>query len=384
MTDEMTTARWVVLRWLPCMALAVALGVAAGGFRAAVGFLVGLQGMLVMGVLGWFVGRAGRGDPDRYWSFRQRIWLSLTVATVLGVAQVVVLSLIRGGPYDGPVEWLGNVVDGRLSEAGASVGGTGQVYRGYRLVLTGPAWVFFTLLDLLLGAFLFLATTVAGLGPSAAADGDAEAEGDDRAPHPCPACGRGGDEGDRACPGCGLDLAAHRSALSPAPSPRRGSRSAGFLLLATLAVLGVAAAAAVTWHRLATASDVLSLDNLHRNQRLVGRWQIVAGDGLESIPAEQRRFRVEILGMDDLVAVSEAERAFLIRLGPVGRRGEAFSGRLEPGPSFAWFSVPSTFGLSFGLEVEARVAADDASMRLVVERRVGEKRAFTARRVAAR
>jgi hypothetical protein len=380
-TQEMSIPRWILVRWVPCMVLAAAAGAVAGVFRAGVGFVVGIQGMLVMGILGYVVGRLGRGDPDRHWLFPQRIWLSLTVAVVFGVVHVLVLSLLRAGPYDGPVEWLGEVVGGRVSEAGAGVGATGHVLHGYSLNLTGPAWVLFTLLDLLLGAFLFLATCIAGLSPSAG--GDEVEEPDDAA---CPACGRRRLEGARFCEGCGRELPAPVAAPAPAPAaePTRGSRAAGLLLVAVLAFVGAAVAGVAAWHQRTTASDVLSLDNLHRNQRLVGRWEIAAGDGLAAIPAEQRRFAVKLLGMDDIAAISEVENAFLISLRPVGRRGETFEGRLEPGESFAWFKLPASFGLPVRLEVQAQVAADASSMRLVVERKTGDKRAFTARRVAER
>jgi hypothetical protein len=329
----MSTQDWTLRRWAPAVVLGVAAGAAAGAFRGAVGFAVGIQGMLVLGVLGYVTGRMGRGDPDDLWTFSQRIWLSLTIALVFGIVQVGVLSAVKAGPHDGALEWLSNVTNGYVTESGASLGQTGRVLRGHVLTLTGGWWVFFTALDLLLGAFVFLATTVAGLG-------------------------------------------APRVEEKP---PAAGSRAAGLLFIAVLAFVGTASGAFVLWRQRETRSDVLSLDNLHRNQRLVGAWEIVEGDGLERIPASQRRFAVKLLGMDSIAAVAE-DRAFLISLDPVGRRGEGFEGRLDPGPGFAWFPVPPAFGVSSGFGVRAVVATDDRSMELVVERRTGDKRAFTARR----
>jgi hypothetical protein len=88
---------------------------------------------------------------------------------------------------------------------------------------------------------------------------------------------------------------------------------------------------------------------------------------------------VKLLGMDSIAAVGD-DRAFLVRLDPVGRKGERFQGLLTPGAGFAWFPAPPAFGGSLGFPVEVRVAADDRSMELVVQRRIGDKRAFTARR----
>jgi hypothetical protein len=328
-----STAGWIVRRWAPVVALGLAAGAVAGALRGGVGFLVGIQGMLLLGVLGYVAGRIGRGDPERFWTFSQRIWLSLTIALVVGIVEVVVLSFVRAGPHDGALEWLGQVTSGYVSESGASLGQTGRVVRGHVLTLTGGWWVFFTALDLVLGAFVFLATTVVGLGAS-------------------------------------------RAEEEPKAS---GSRAAGLLFVAVLACAGTTGAAAMLWQRHESRSDILSLDNLRRNQRLVGPWVITEGDGLGGVPAAQRRFAVELLGMDSIAAAGE-DRAFLISLDPVGRRGERFEGRLDPGPGFAWFPLPPTFGFS-GFRVSVVVAADSQSMDLVVERKVGDKRSFTARRL---
>ncbi len=331
----MSTLDWIARRWAAAVGLGLVAGGAAGAFRGTVGFVVGIQGMLVLGVLGYVVGRTGRGDPDRFWTLSQRIWLSLTIALVVGVVQVAVLSAVRAGPHDSALEWLGNVTNGYVAESGASLSQAGRVVRGHVLTMTGGWWVFFTVLDLLLGAFVFLATTVAGLGAPRAEEG---------------------------------------------PSAT-GSRAAGLLFVAALAFAGTASGALVLWRQRESRSDVLSLDNLRRNQRLVGAWEIVEGDGLDRIPAPQRRFAVKLLGMDAIAVVAD-DHAFLISLDPVGRKGEGFEGRLDPGPGFAWFPVPPTLGLSAGFRVRVVVAADDRSMDLVVERRTGDKRAFTARRAA--
>jgi hypothetical protein len=330
-----STASWIVRRWMPVVALGLAAGAVAGAFRGAVGFLVGIQGMLLLGVLGYVAGRMGRSDPERFWTFAQRIWLSLTIALVVGVVEVVVLSVVRAGPHDEALEWLGQVTNGYVSESGASLGQTGRVVRGHVLRLTGGWWVFFTALDLVLGAFVFLAMTVVGL----------------RAPRT--------EEAPRAA----------------------GSRAAALLFVAVLAFASVASGALVLWQRHESRSDVLSMDNFRRNQRLVGSWVIASGDGLRDIPAPQRRFSVKLLGMDSIAALAD-DQAFLISLDPVGRRGERFEGRLDPGPEFAWFPLPPTSGFSAGFRVAVVVAADAQSMDLVVERRTGDKRAFTARRAA--
>jgi hypothetical protein len=331
----MSTLDWIVRRWVPAVALGLAAGAAAGAFRGTVGFAVGVQGMLVIGVLGYAAGRLGRHDPDRFWTFSQRFWLSLTIAVAFGMVQVVVLSAVRAGPHDGALEWLGNVSRGYVTESGASLGQTGRVVRGHVLTLTGGWWIFFSLLDLLLGAFVFLAATVVGLG-------------------------------------------ARRAEEAPSAT---GSRMAGLLFVAVLAFAGAASGALVVWRRHEARSDVLSQDNLRRNQRLVGEWEIVEGDGLDRIPAPQRRFGVALLGMDAIAAVAD-DHAFRMSLDPVGRRGERFEGRLDPGPGFAWFPAPATFGSTSGFRVAAVVAPDDRSMHLVVERGAGDKRAFTARRDA--
>lgn len=329
----MSERDWVVRRWGPAVLLGLVAGAAAGALRGTVGFAVGIQGMAALGVLGYAVGRLGRGDPERFWTFPQRVWLALAAALVFGVAEVGVLSAVHAGPHDGALEWLGHVTDGYVTEPGFGLGQTGPVLRGRVLRLSGGWWVFFTALDLLLGAFVFVATTVPGLGPPP--------------------------EGERP--------------------EAAGSRAAGILFAAALAAVGASSAGLALWREHEARSDVLSLDNLHRNQRLVGSWEIVSGDGFDRIPKAQRWFAVKLLGMDSIAAVGD-DRAFLVRLDPVGRKGERFRGHLAPGAGFAWFPVPPTLGLSLGFPVEARVAADDRSMELVVERRVGDKRAFTARR----
>ncbi len=333
----MSTPDWIARRWAPILLLGLVAGAAAGALRGSFGFAVGIQGMLVLGLLGYVSGRIGRTDPDRLWSFSQRLWLALTVAVVFGVAQVVVLSAVRAGPHDGALEWLGDVTNGYMAESGASLGQTGRVVRGHVLTLTGGWWVFFTVLDLLLGAFVFLATSVVGLG------------------------------------------APRETKAKAAPA----SRAAGLLFVAVLAFGGLASGALVAWQRHESKSDVLSMDNLRRNRRLVGAWELVEGDGLSRVPEPQRRFTVALVGMDSIAAVSD-DRAFVVGLDPVGRKGDRFSGRLDPGPGFAWFAVPATPAYPSGFEVRVVVAADGLSMDLVVERRIGDKRAFTARRVAQR
>jgi hypothetical protein len=366
---ELSTAGWMVKRWLPAMVLAVVFGAAVGVFRGVVAFVPGIQGMLALGVLGYAVGRLGRGDPERFWSFGQRIWIALGCALVLGVVQVLVVSVLKAGPYDSAFEWLGNVVDGQLVEGGAGLSRSGPAARGHALRLSGGSWVFFTLLDVLLGAFVFVATTIGGLGARRAAE---EVAG----PALCPGCGRPVAAEGRYCAGCGRELPPSESA--PAD---RGSRAALALFVVLLAFCGLSVGAFWLWDRQANQTEVLSLDNLHRNQRLIGGWELSGGDGLDAIPAGQRRLAAKLLGMDEIALVPEDEHAFLISLRPLGRARTRFEGRLDPGRGFAWFRLPSTFGFPLMLSVEAQASADDRTLRLVIERQTGDKRVFSLRRM---
>jgi len=333
----MATSGYVLRRWTPTMLLALGAGALTGASRGSFGFAIGVQGMLVLGVLGYAAGRLGRGDPERDWTFSQRVGLALAAALLFGCAEVVALSALNAGPYDGPLEWLGDVIHGYTRESARAV--THATGRGRGLALTGAWWVFFTLLDVLLGAFVFLAATVAGLAPA----------------------GDGGSD--------------------DAAGEQRGSSTALRLFAAVVAVLALAVGVAWIRHAEGRETQVLSLDNLRRNQRLLGDWQLLEADRPGRIPDAQRRFELKLLGMDDVAAVPMEAGAFMLVLHPVGRTAARFEGRLEPGPGFAWFEAPPLGAGPLGYDVEATVA--DATLRLVVRRGIGDKRGFVARRRAA-
>jgi len=334
------SSTWVLRSFVPANAVAALVGAAAGVFRAEVAFVPGVQGMLLLGVLGYCAGRLGRGDPERFWTFGQRVCLALAAAASFGAGEIAGLSEVLAGPYDGTLDWLWSLLRGTAVETAAAIGTIGRVPRGRVLALHGVWWVGFTALDLLLGAFVFVATTVPGVGPRRQGP---PAEGD---------AGHG-----------------------PSSAPSR----AGLAALAGLLVgLLAAAGSVVLAGRASRERDVLSLDNLQRNRRLVGEWQVAADGGQATVPPGQDVLTVAVAGMDDVVAIG-AGRACLIRLWPL-RRARRFEGRLEPGAGFAWFRLPPSFDRTGSLRVAGEVSDDGHTLRFVVERGPGDQLPFVARR----
>jgi hypothetical protein len=137
---------------------AIAFGAAAGVFRVDGGFLVGLQGMLVGGLIGWIGGLAARRDDYDGWPFGLRLSMAFALTLVFWVAQIVAADLTKG-PFT-PGAWLeAAIVDGE------TMFGTSRYTHETHVLRPGPVgWVGFNLLDMLLQTFLTLVTFGMGIG----------------------------------------------------------------------------------------------------------------------------------------------------------------------------------------------------------------------------
>ncbi len=177
MGEDATGAAWIGRRFLPALAFCALAGAALGIFRGKVSFLAGVGGMIAGGAAGYAAGRLGRGDPDRLWTFGQRIWFALSGALVYGTAQLLTAAALRAGPGDSLFYWIGEMLGGFEREAFFSLGQTGgAILHTYRGTLTGGWWLFFNLLDGLLFAFLFLVSCGMGYFPSEPEEEDEESE----------------------------------------------------------------------------------------------------------------------------------------------------------------------------------------------------------------
>jgi hypothetical protein len=138
--------------------VAVVFGAAAGVFRVDGGFLVGLQGMLAGGLIGWVGGLAARRDDYDGWPFQLRLSMAFGLTFVFWVVQVVAADVTRA-PFT-PGAWLEAVlVDGEAMFASSRYTHESYVLR------PGPVgWVGFNLLDLLLQTFLTLVTFGMSIG----------------------------------------------------------------------------------------------------------------------------------------------------------------------------------------------------------------------------
>lgn len=85
---------------MPFLGLGLLLTIIAAGFRGMTIFFPGLTGMLVGGVLGWICGRIGRDDPEKVWSFGNRVGLTLgaTMLYSLDATQIRTLSVDPATP----------------------------------------------------------------------------------------------------------------------------------------------------------------------------------------------------------------------------------------------------------------------------------------------
>lgn len=152
----------LLYRTLPFTALAMASGVVTGWLRGVTeGFIVGLQGMLFGGILGWAVGRIARRDPLPLWNLQARLRLTLWFVVVFAVTHIIALSATRS-PSGETFRWLGLILSGLEKEQYTG-------YRRYTRPTTGAAdgvgWIVLCLIDFAMMAFLFLAFCTIGVMP---------------------------------------------------------------------------------------------------------------------------------------------------------------------------------------------------------------------------
>ncbi len=149
---------WLFKRGLPLVLLAGVAGVAVGCSRWAAGFVPGVQGMLVGGVLAWLAGRwAGAEDAHALWSPGQRFWLWLNVSLTCWLAAGATLSALHAPPLAEPLDWIGDVARGTASETFFGV----RLYRPVEGLLSGTGWIAFNVFDLAL--FFVLGLIVLGV-----------------------------------------------------------------------------------------------------------------------------------------------------------------------------------------------------------------------------
>lgn len=150
---------WVQFRVAPTAALAVILGVVTGYARTQMGFIVGIQGMVAGGIMGYLSGRLGRGDPQIDWTCGRRVRMLVWIIVLFTGFHLGTLSAVHSTGVDGPLEWLGDVLKGYDGEpffgarrhGSAVVGKVDEVW-----------WVVFQVTDL--GLFAFLALVFQGIG----------------------------------------------------------------------------------------------------------------------------------------------------------------------------------------------------------------------------
>lgn len=145
-------------RGLPLVVLAAVAGVAVGCSRWAAGFIPGVQGMFVGGVLAWLAGRwADPRDAPALWSPGQRFWLWLNGSLTCWLAAGITLSALHAPPLAGPLDWIADVARGTASETlfGA------RLYQPVEGPLSGAGWIAFNVFDLAL--FFVLGLVVLGV-----------------------------------------------------------------------------------------------------------------------------------------------------------------------------------------------------------------------------
>jgi hypothetical protein len=168
----MTWLAWLLKRILPAVILTALAGFIAGVARAFIGFVPGIQGMILGGVLGAIIGRLGRNDPERYWRFGIRIGMALVFPLICFLPHLVGLAIPHA--LAGDPTWLIDVLTGYAKEPFAGLAGL----PGNRHVVSGGledlGWILFNLVDLGLFAFLFLAGLTLGYFPSEKKTADAD------------------------------------------------------------------------------------------------------------------------------------------------------------------------------------------------------------------
>lgn len=138
------------------VALALLLAWMLGALRAEGRFVMGLQGALAGGLLGWAAGRLGRSEAESAWTFTFRCALVAGLGLLFTAAVLGFTSRGHAQAGDAPLTWLGAMLADEGREAFFGLGRfQAQVGR-----MGGIAWGLFTLLD----AIFFLGAGLIALG----------------------------------------------------------------------------------------------------------------------------------------------------------------------------------------------------------------------------
>lgn len=152
----------------------ILLGGLAGVLRGGMGFVPGIQGLLVGSVLAWLSGKVIARDEAVYWSPGQRFWFWLHLSLVFCASQLLMLSFLHAAPLASPLSWLSDIANGYEEEYFFG----GAPLRQMEGLLSGGWWIFFVLLDLVFFFFLGLVIWGAALNPDADVTESEETPGD--------------------------------------------------------------------------------------------------------------------------------------------------------------------------------------------------------------
>jgi hypothetical protein len=273
----MRAPEWLLWRFIPVLGLSAAFGVVVGILRGGMPFLPGIQGMAIGLATGYAAGWLGRNDSPEYLSVGQRFFFGIAAACVFTSATLLTMGFMQAAPFEGPLEWLGEVSSGFIREPFYGVGN----FRNYSGMLTGGWWRGFTFLDSGLYVFLFLVGAIAGIprGNVPATDGSVAPEDD------------GGDDSDGA--------------------PREKTRVALGGLVGVLLLLG-AGFVVLNAYEDAGSHVSLSPDTLKIIRPLVGRWILKDPAGVIRGTDEDRMFDLRLGGFDSLRGISVLPGRFAI------------------------------------------------------------------------
>ena len=115
-TTGMRPWEWLLRRFCPILALSAAVGIVVGILRGGMPFIPGIQGMAVGLAIGWAAGWLGRNDPPKYLSIGQRFFFGIASACVFTAATLLTMGVTQAAPFEGPIEWLGEVSSGFIRE----------------------------------------------------------------------------------------------------------------------------------------------------------------------------------------------------------------------------------------------------------------------------
>jgi hypothetical protein len=295
----MTTMGWVVKRFVPVLLITAGVAVGLAFFRVSEVFLIGLQGMFAGGLIGWLAGRLGRRDPGAYWSFQQRCWLGMGMMMVYATTHLVTLSVLKAGPVDTPLYWLGEVVQGFQEESFASAGR----FQSYQGKIESGWWIFMNALDAGLFWFLFIAFCVMGVCP-------------DRNP-----AATASPQSGQALPESDVDP--DDACDAPGDIPQPSSKAAFYAMVFVLAGLG---AAGVLYRQFMNEpqSQMTYSEELAALKKYEGQWRFKEGRRLLPEDADARSFTIMPLGFGSLSLKGDTGN-FTLSLNQDGR---AFSGLL--------------------------------------------------------